>query len=265
VSAAAAQVDVLLDLMRRLRDPRTGCAWDRVQDFATIAPYTIEEAYEVAEAIAQMDPGKIRDELGDLLFQVVFHACMAEERGWFGFADVAEGISAKLIRRHPHVFLEQGGNDEASIAVAWEAQKAVERRTSGSTGTLADVPRSLPGLTRAEKLGRRAARVGFDWPDAESVTHKVREEFDETIKAIAAADPAAVSEEIGDLLFSVANWARHLKVNSEQALQQASRKFEVRFGHMEQLAAEQGLVLDSLSAAQWEALWSQAKQRAASK
>jgi len=265
MSDAAVQVDILLDLMRRLRDPQTGCAWDRVQDFATIAPYTIEEAYEVAEAIAQMDPGKIRDELGDLLFQVVFHARMAEERGWFGFAEVAETISAKLLRRHPHVFSEQSGNDEASIAVAWEAQKALERRAGGSSGTLAEVPRALPALTRAEKLARRAARVGFDWLDAHAVMHKVREEFDEVLAAIAASDPAAVTEEIGDLLFSVANWARHLRVNSEQALQQAARKFELRFGHMEQLATEQGLVLESLSAAQWDALWSQAKQRTESK
>jgi MazG family protein len=260
MSAAAAQLDALLELMRQLRDPQNGCAWDRVQDFSTIAPYTIEEAYEVAEAISLMDSGKIRDELGDLLFQVVFHARLAEERGWFGFAEVAEGICAKLIRRHPHVFSKQAGNDEASIAVAWEAQKARERRAGGSAGTLADVPRALPALTRAEKLGRRAARVGFDWPDAWSVTDKVREEFDETLEAVTAADPAAVSEEIGDLLFSIANWARHLRVNPEQALQQAARKFELRFAQMEQLVAERGLVLESLSAAQWETLWSQAKQ-----
>ena len=265
MSSAAVQLDALLELMRRLRDPQSGCAWDRVQDFATIAPYSIEEAYEVAEAIALMDPGKIREELGDLLFQVVFHARMAEERGWFGFAEVAESICAKLIRRHPHVFSERGRNDEAAIAVAWEAQKALERRAGGSSATLADVPRALPGLTRAEKLGRRAARVGFDWPDAHSVTGKVREEFDETLKAIAAGEPEAVSEEIGDLLFSVANWARHLRVNPEHSLQQASRKFELRFAQMEQLAAERGLVLESLSAAQWEALWSQAKQLTAVK
>jgi len=265
MSAVPAPIDGLLELMRRLRDPHNGCAWDRVQDFASIAPYTIEEAYEVAEAIAQMDPGKIRDELGDLLFQVVFHARMAEERGWFSFADVAEGISAKLIRRHPHVFSDKSGNDEASIGIAWEAQKALERRASGSTGTLADIPLALPALTRAEKLGRRAGRVGFDWPDAQSVTDKVREELDETLKAIASADPDAVGEEIGDLLFSIANWARHLHVNPEQALQQASRKFEQRFGQMEQLATARGLGLDSLSAAQWEALWAEAKRLAAAK
>jgi MazG family protein len=265
VSAASVQINALLELMRQLRDPLNGCAWDRVQDFTTIAPYTIEEAYEVAEAIALGDPAKIRDELGDLLFQVVFHARMAEERGWFGFAEVAESICAKLIRRHPHVFAHQSGNDEASIALAWEAQKALERRAAGSDGVLADVPRALPGLTRAEKLGRRAGRVGFDWPDAHSVTGKVREEFDETLKAIAGAGPAAVGEEIGDLLFSIANWARHLRVNPEQALQQAARKFERRFGQMERLAAERGLVLESLGAAQWEELWSQAKQLTAGK
>jgi MazG family protein len=265
VSNAAVQLDALLELMRRLRDPQNGCAWDRVQDFSTIAPYTIEEAYEVAEAIALMDPGKIRDELGDLLFQVVFHARMAEERGWFGFAEVIEGICDKLIRRHPHVFASQSGNDEDSIAVAWEVQKARERGANGSSGTLADVPRALPALTRAEKLGRRAARVGFDWPDAQSVTDKVREEFDETLKAIANNDPAAVGEELGDLLFSIANWARHLRVNPEQALQQAGRKFELRFAQMEQLSKERGLVLESLSAAQWEALWCQAKQLAVDK
>jgi nucleoside triphosphate diphosphatase len=265
VSVAGERLDTLLDLMRQLRDPQTGCAWDRVQSFATIAPYTIEEAYEVAEAIAQVEPGKIRDELGDLLFQVVFHARMAEELGWFSFADVAESISAKLIRRHPHVFATQEGNDEASIAVAWETQKALERTAGGSSGVLADVPRALPALTRAEKLGRRAARVGFDWSDAASVADKVQEELDETLEAIATGDPAAINEEIGDLLFSVVNWGRHLKVNSEQALQQAARKFELRFGCMEQLAAEQGLALESLGATQWEALWSQAKRRTASR
>lgn len=261
MSTAAAQLEQLLELMRQLRDPHSGCAWDRVQDFETIAPYTIEEAYEVAEAISLKDPAKIRDELGDLLFQVVFHAQMAEERHWFTFADVAQGISDKLIRRHPHVFSKQGGNDEASIATAWEAQKALERRARGSSGTLADVPHALPALTRAEKLGRRAARVGFDWPDAPAVSRKVREEFDETLGAIESGNAAAVSEELGDLLFSVVNWARHLGVNSEQALQQASRKFEQRFAHMERLAASQERELGCLSPPEWEALWDQAKQR----
>lgn len=265
MSAPTAQLDQLLELMCQLRDPQSGCAWDRVQDFDTIAPYTIEEAYEVAEAIRLKDPARIRDELGDLLFQVVFHAQMAEERGWFNFTDVAQGISEKLIRRHPHVFSTRGGNDQASIAVAWESQKALERRAAGSSGTLADVPHALPGLTRAEKLGRRAARVGFDWPDAAAVSDKVREEFDETQRAIKVGDAPAVAEEIGDLLFSVVNWARHLGVSSEQALQQASRKFEQRFGYMEQLAAEHGRALDSFSPAEWEALWSQAKQRMSSK
>lgn len=263
MSTAASRLDQLLELMRQLRDPQYGCAWDRVQDFETIAPYTIEEAYEVAEAISQNDPAKIRDELGDLLFQVVFHARMAEERGWFAFADVAEGISDKLLRRHPHVFAKQGGNDEASIAIAWESQKALERRAAGSRATLADVPRALPALTRAEKLGRRAARVGFDWPDAPAVSAKVREEFEEVQGAIQAGNAAAVGEEIGDLLFSVVNWARHLGVNSEQALQMASRKFEQRFACMERLAAAQERELNSFSAAEWEALWDQAKQQSA--
>jgi MazG family protein len=262
MSAAAGQLDQLLALMRELRDPQNGCAWDRAQDFDTIAPYTIEEAYEVAEAISLKDPAKIRDELGDLLFQVVFHARLAEERGWFGFADVAQGISDKLVRRHPHVFANQGGNNEAAIAIAWESQKALERRATGSSGALADVPRALPGLTRAEKLSRRAARVGFDWPDARAVSDKVREELEETLGAIQSGNSAAVAEEIGDLLFSVVNWGRHLGVNSEQALQQASRKFEQRFSHMEQLAASQGRDLSSFSPAEWEALWDQAKQQA---
>lgn len=265
MSSAARQLDQLLELMRQLRDPQNGCAWDRVQNFDTIAPYTIEEAYEVAEAISLKEPAKIRDELGDLLFQVVFHAQMAEELGWFAFADVVQAISDKLIRRHPHVFSKQGGNDEASIAIAWEAQKELERRAGGSHGVLADVPRALPGLTRAEKLGRRAARVGFDWPEASAVSHKVREEFEETVGAIRAGDAEAVAEEVGDLLFSVANWARHLGVNSELALQQASRKFEQRFSRMEVQAAAQGRELASLSPAEWDALWEQAKQQGVSK
>jgi MazG family protein len=262
----------LLELMARLRDPQQGCPWDLQQTFATIAPYTIEEAYEVADAIDDGDPGHLRDELGDLLFQVVFHARMAEERGWFDFADVAEGIREKLTRRHPHIFA--GANLAAEDLVrVWEEQKAQERaaeaqRRAGAASTvLSGVPKALPALGRAAKLGKRAARVGFDWSQARDVRAKVLEELAEVDEAVAhgaadAADPAAraaVGEEIGDLLFSVANWSRHLGVDPEEALRAASVKFERRFARMEELAQARQLVLKELSAAQWDELWRAAK------
>src|ERR1700758_353680 len=218
MSEAERALAALLALMARLRDPQQGCPWDREQTFASIAPYTIEEAYEVADAIERGDRGQLRDELGDLLFQVVFHARMAEERGWFGFAEVAESIHQKLVRRHPHVFA--GAATEAhELPREWEAQKARERAASADGGTLAGVPRALPALTRAAKLGRRAARVGFDWPEAAAVRGKVGEELAELDAALAAntangtpqvgATPGthcareAVAEELGDLLFAI--------------------------------------------------------------
>jgi nucleoside triphosphate diphosphatase len=260
----------LLALMARLRDPKTGCPWDLKQTFTTIAPYTIEEAYEVADAIDAGDPEHLRDELGDLLFQVVFHARMAQERGWFDFADVATAIRDKLERRHPHIFA--GANLAAEDLVrVWEEQKAQERAQSAQRAArapstvLSGVPKALPALGRAAKLGKRAARVGFDWPQASDVRAKVLEELAELDQALQPAggetpvDGAAVTEEIGDLLFSVANWSRHLEVDPEEALRRASVKFERRFARMEQLAQERQWELTSLSALQWDALWREAK------
>jgi ATP diphosphatase len=266
----------LLQLMARLRDPRQGCPWDREQTFRSIAPYTIEEAYEVADAIERGEPGKLRDELGDLLFQVVFHARLAEEKGWFDFAEVARAIHAKLTRRHPHVFEAVDAAARAEdLSLRWEEQKARERAEAARAASaadhsaLADVPRALPALTRAAKLGRRAARVGFDWEDASQVRDKVLEEVREIEEALATRGDAAapepherLAEELGDLLFAVANWGLHLKIEPEEALRAANSKFERRFRRMESLAAEAGAPLQTLDAAQWDALWRQAKREA---
>ena len=277
MSAAESAITALIALMARLRDPKSGCPWDQKQTFATVAPFTIEEAYEVADAIEHGDPTKLRDELGDLLFQVVFHARMAQERGWFDFAQVASAIHEKLVRRHPHVFGGQSVSGEAELLRAWEEQKAQERAAgggvSGSVSALADVPRGLPALVRAAKLGKRAGRVGFDWPDAAQVRDKVLEELGEVDGALAAAAGAggavdagggatnspAVVEEMGDLLFAVANWSRHLKIDAEEALRAANSKFERRFRDMESLARARGLSLETLSPQQWENLWQESK------
>ena len=265
---ARGAIEALITLMARLRDPQRGCPWDLEQTFASIAPFTVEEAYEVADAIERGEHERLRDELGDLLFQVVFHARMAEERGWFDFADVTESIHAKLVRRHPHVFA--GAAIEAQhLPREWEAQKAREREQAagelGDRSTLAGVPRALPALMRAAKLGRRAARVGFDWPDAAGARAKVAEELGELDAARSgsgAATPevaAAVADELGDLLFAVVNLSRHLNLDAETALRGANAKFERRFRRMEQLAYERGLALARLSAAQWDQLWEEAK------
>jgi ATP diphosphatase len=269
----------LLALMARLRDPERGCPWDREQTFATIAPYTIEEAYEVADAIEHGDREHLREELGDLLFQVVFHARLAQERDWFDFAAVARSIHDKLVRRHPHLFA--GATLAARDLVrVWEQQKAEERaaaaahaQAAGDSAVLAGVPRALPALTRAAKLGRRAARVGFDWAEPREVRAKVLEELHEVDAVLAAGqaegaaagaapgDPAhaALTDELGDLLFAVVNWMRHLHVDAEHALQAANRKFERRFARMESLARERDLDLQELSPAAWDALWNEAK------
>lgn len=260
----------LLELMARLRDPEHGCPWDREQTFRSIAPYTIEEAYEVADAVERGQPEKLRDELGDLLFQVVFHARMAQERGWFDFAAVARGIHDKLVRRHPHVFEDAGlAADVGQLSRIWEEQKARERAQAAGKGAaadlsaLADVPHALPALTRAAKLGRRAARVGFDWEHPSQVRDKVLEEvreIDDELAGGAEASSASLAEELGDLLFAVANWGLHLKIDPEEALRAANAKFERRFRRMEALAAAQGSALQALDAAQWDTLWRQAKR-----
>ncbi len=252
----------LLEVMARLRDPERGCPWDLAQTFATIAPYTLEEAYEVADAIESGQPARLKDELGDLLFQVVFHARLAEERGWFDFAEVARAIGEKLVRRHPHVFAEPPrATDEAGLARQWEEHKARERAESGLS-PLAGVALALPALTRAVKLGKRAGRVGFDWTSASSVREKVSEELAELDEAVRERGPkhARVVEELGDLLCALANWARHLEVDPEAALRAANAKFERRFARLERTARERGLALERLSPAQWDGLWRESKR-----
>jgi len=241
-------IDRLTTIMARLRDPETGCDWDVAQDFATIAPYTIEEAYEVADAIARGDMADLKDELGDLLLQVVFHSRMAEEAGLFALPDVVAAISDKMERRHPHVFGDAAGGH----AQHWERLKANEREAKGDSGALDGVAIGLHALLRADKLQKRAARTGFDWPDAEGPRAKVIEEIAE----IDAASPAEREEEIGDLLFAVVNWARHLGVDAEAALRGANAKFERRFKAME---AEAGDAFAWLDLEAKEALWVNAK------
>ena len=243
----------LADIMARLRDPRTGCPWDVEQDFASIAPYTIEEAHEVADAIARNDMADLRGELGDLQLQVVFHARMAEEAGHFSLADVIDGIADKMVRRHPHVFGAAERSDGAAAQAGWEAIKAEERATRRETGALAGVALGLPALMRAEKLQKRAARTGFDWPDGNGPRAKIDEELDEIA---AAPDAPRRAEEFGDLLFAVVNWARHCGVDAEAALRGANAKFERRFAAMEAAAGE---AFPALPLDEKEALWSAAK------
>lgn len=246
-----APLDRLLTVMARLRDPATGCPWDVEQTFATIAPYTIEEAYEVADACERGDMAALKDELGDLLLQVVFHSRIAEEAGLFAFDDVAAGITAKLIRRHPHVF---GDAPRASGHAQWEVIKAEERAKSDDQSALAGVALALPALMRAEKLQKRAARVGFDWPDASGPRAKISEELGEVEAAI---DQDAREDEIGDLLFAVVNFARHLKIDPEIALRRANAKFENRFRKLEQFA-DAPLTGQSIEAL--DTLWERAKR-----
>jgi nucleoside triphosphate diphosphatase len=255
MSTAAARIEALLRLCAQLRDPHSGCPWDRAQTLATIAPHTIEEAYEVADAIASQDAARIRDELGDLLFQVLLHSQLASEQGWFGFSDVAAGLQVKLVRRHPHVFDRQAAGDSEALAREWESHKAAERAAAGMQGALAGVPKALPALVRAAKLGRRAAAVGFDWPDERAVRPKIAEELRETEAAVRADDSASIAEELGDTLFALVNWARLLKVDPESALRAANDKFERRFAAMEALIAARGLAATELSAERWEQLW----------
>lgn len=231
----------LLEIMARLRDPQSGCPWDCEQDFSTIAPYTVEEAYEVADAISRQDLDGLRDELGDLLFQVVFHARMAEEQGAFDFEAVAGSICDKMIRRHPHVFGTAEQRAKGPEKGAWHRIKAEERaRTNADSSVLDGVAQALPALKRAQKLGKRAASVGFDWPDAAGPRDKIDEELAELSAALEAGDAAHAADELGDVLFAVTNLARHLKIDPEAALTAANRKFERRFRAMERAINEAG-------------------------
>lgn len=248
-------LDRLLHIMARLRDPVSGCEWDRAQDFASIAPYTIEEAYEVADAIERQDLAGLRDELGDLLLQVVFHARMAEEAGHFAFDDVAAAISDKMEARHPHLFGDSA-EDGHGREIRWERIKAEERAAQGVAGALDGVALALPALLRAEKLQKRAARVGFDWPDAEGPADKVREEMVELAEATSEADRVA---EAGDLLFAAVNLVRAHGIAAEDALRSANTKFERRFRAMEALATAQGVDFAALDLDAQEALWQQVK------
>ena len=257
-------IDDLLRIMAALRDAEHGCPWDVKQTFETIAPYTIEEAYEVADAIDRNDLNDLRDELGDLLLQVVFHARMAEERGAFDFADVVKSICDKMIRRHPHVF-DRGANklaDVESQTLAWEEHKRREREKNGDTDSslLAGISRGLPEWQRALKLQKRAATIGFDWSDPLPVLDKLREEIDEVrAELIAGADPARVADEVGDVLFVAVNLARLTKVDYSSALRQANAKFERRFRRMEALAAEEKTALKGKTLAEQDAYWDRAK------
>ncbi len=257
---AEAELRRLLDIMAALRDPAHGCPWDKEQSFTTIAPYTIEEAYEVADAIARADFDSLPDELGDLLFQVVYHARMTEEAGGFDFAHVARTISDKMIRRHPHVFGDAAARDAAEQSVAWEAHKSAERAARAETGALAGVPVGLPALTRAAKLTARAARVGFDWPDASAVLSKLDEEVAEVRAELSDAKPERLADEVGDLLFVIANLARKLDLDPEACLRQANLKFQRRFNAMEQDTASAGKTLSDMSLADMEEIWQKIKQ-----
>jgi ATP diphosphatase len=254
----------LLAIMARLRDPQGGCPWDLQQDFATIAPYTIEEAYEVADAIDRQDWPELRDELGDLLLQVVFHAQMASERGLFDFADVAHAISDKMIRRHPHVFGEVSYDDVEAQKAAWEAIKAEERAAKGEApdgSALAGVSRGLPEWKRAQKLQEKAARTGFEWPDPMPVLDKLAEELDEVRAEFAAGgEPDRLEDEIGDVAFVLVNLARHAGVDFSQALRRANAKFEQRFRRMEALADAAGEPLAGRDLDDQEALWQAVKR-----
>ena len=257
---AEAELRRLLDIMAALRAPDGGCPWDREQDFDSIAPYTIEEAYEVADAIARRDFAALPDELGDLLFQVVYHARMAEEAGHFAFADVARAIADKMIRRHPHVFGDAAARDAAELVETDYAPLAAERAARMETGVLAGVPTALPALVRAAKLTARAARVGFDWPNAAAVLEKLDEEVAELRAELDQADPARLTDEVGDLLFVLANLARKLNLDPEACLRHANRKFTRRFQAMEQRAEAAGNTLADMSLDEMEASWQIVKQ-----
>jgi MazG family protein len=250
----------LTALMARLRAPQGGCPWDLEQTFDTIAPYTLEEAYEVADAIARRDLGALREELGDLLFQVAFHSRLAEEQREFAFADVARGLVDKMVRRHPHVFGGEAVGDAALQTTLWEEQKAREKAARGHTSALDDIPLSLPALARAAKLGRRASRVGFDWPDTSGVLAKIVEEVGELQAAVASGVATDTEAELGDVLFAVVNLARHLDVDPEAALRGTNQRFEQRFRGVEQKLAAQGLTVAEAGLERANAAWDEIKR-----
>ncbi len=263
-------IERLIEIMARLRDPERGCPWDIEQNFASIAPYTIEEAYEVADAIQRNDLADLRDELGDLLLQVIYHARMAQECEAFDFEDVVKGICDKMVRRHPHVFGDTKIDDAATQSRAWERIKAAERATGQDDRSQLDgITRGLPALLRAGKLGRRAARVGFDWPDVHGVIAKLREEIQEVEAELEAAsgsgdasglvDGSPLEQEIGDLMFSVANLCRHCGVDPERALSRGNAKFERRFRAMEKILEKTGRKLDETGVDELEIVWQAVK------
>ncbi len=257
-------IDRLLEIMARLRDPREGCPWDRAQTFHSLIPYTLEEAYEVADAIEREDFDDLCDELGDLLLQVVFHCRIAEEQGLFGFEQVAGRLGDKLVRRHPHVFSGLDYPSEAARKRAWEAIKREERRDkgkSGGHGILDDVPATLPALLQAEKIQGRAARHGFDWPEVAPVFDKVEEELEELREAWRSGDQDHIREEVGDLLFVAVNLARHVGVHPELALRESNRKFSSRFRYIEENLERQGRTVTETPLADLDALWDEAKRR----
>ena len=258
----------LLDIMAALRTPDTGCPWDLAQNFSTIAPYTLEEAYEVADAIARGDLADLKDELGDLLLQVVFHARMAQEQGAFDFGDVVLAITEKLVRRHPHVFGDEISQTPDAVKGLWERiktqeklDKAARRGVAAESGALAGVPVGLPALTRALKLQDKASKVGFDWNDPRAVLRKIREEADEIEAELDRAEPdaAATAAEVGDLLFATVNLARHLHADPEAVLRRTNRKFERRFAAIEQALAARGKAPQDATLAEMDALWEEAK------
>ncbi|MBB4569626.1 nucleoside triphosphate pyrophosphohydrolase [Rhizobium leucaenae] len=268
---ASRDISRLIEIMAALRNPETGCPWDIVQSFETIKPYTIEEAYEVSDAIERGDMDDLCEELGDLLLQVVFHARMAEEAGEFSFGDVVEAITHKMIRRHPHVFAVSGADTPDAVKVQWEEIKAEEKRERAErrarrgisedfkTGFLGSVQRTFPALTEALKLQERAAKVGFDWSAPEPILDKIEEEIDELRVALASGEKAKVSDELGDLIFAVVNIGRHVKADPEQALRGTNTKFRRRFSHIEMTLAAEGETLDGASLERMEDIWQAAK------
>jgi ATP diphosphatase len=255
------EIERLLEIMAALRTPETGCPWDLAQNFSTIAPYTLEEAYEVADAIARGDLADLKDELGDLLLQVVFHARMAEEQGAFDFGDVVQAITEKLVRRHPHVFGDETSPTPHAVEGLWERIKAEEKAGKAETGALAGVPIGLPALSRALKLQDKAGKVGFDWNDPRAVLRKIREEADEIEAELnrTPLDNAAAAAETGDLLFAVVNLARHLAADPEAVLRQTNLKFERRFSAIERALAGRGKAPQNATLAEMDALWNEAK------